>query len=643
MPEIHLLPRHLVNKIAAGEVIERPASVVKELVENALDAGATAIDIAIEDGGKRLISVRDNGKGMSQEDLALAFAPHATSKIASDEDLFRIVTMGFRGEALASIAAVSHAQIVTRRRDGQGESGFDIRCSGDQVEPVKPAPSAVGTVVSARDLFFNIPARRKFLRSSETEVGHITEQLSRLALPRCDVSFALTNNGRSTHRLVGSGSLNQRVQELFGEDLAQGLVALDVNERGTRVSGLLGSPAAGRASNRWQYFFVNGRYVRDRFFSHALKEAYRGLMDPSRSPVAFVFIEIDPAEVDVNVHPAKIEVRFRNGQVLHQQLLSCMRERLRGLKSAPEVNLSPDEKPLDAAGEQRRQSLKQALADFFRSMPPPQSRLRFGSEGSAERTASPDLSPASLSQSHAADDSDQPPAGSRDEWIKAPATNQTSRGTELEPSAEADEPVAIAPPEVPGFSPALPALQVHDSYILTADEEGVLIIDQHALHERVLFEELTRRIAAGALAGQRLLIPQVVSMDEADKTRLFERGELLDRLGIELTDLGPGKLALQRFPMLLSGRNVAADDFLRDLADLLAEQEHSDGPQLLQAILSTIACKAAIKAGDPLTPEEIQSLIRHRSLAENASSCPHGRPTTLKLTLAELAKQFKRT
>jgi DNA mismatch repair protein MutL len=525
--------------------------------------------------------------------------------------------MGFRGEALASIAAVSHAQIVTRSRQGQGESGYEISCGGDELEPVKPAPSAVGTTLSIRDLFFNVPARRKFLRSSETEFGHIAEQLCRLALPRCDVAFTMTHNGRSTHRLPVVPSLAQRVEDLFGDDLAGSLVRLDINERGIRISGLLGAPAMGRASSRWQYFFVNGRYVRDRFFSHALKEAYRGLMEPSRSPVAFVFIEIDPAEVDVNVHPAKIEVRFRNGQLLHSQLLSCLRETLRGQKVAPQVVLpGEEEKPLDPAAEQRRQSLKQAMADFFRSMPPPQPRLGFDE---SRQSQSPNQPPPSV---------------------------QREDGATAKPQAK-----ELAPPSLPQLEQTrpdfaqqdTPALQVHNSYILTADDEGVLIIDQHALHERVLFEELTSRITAGPLAGQRLLIPQVVTMDEPDKARLFERNELLDRLGIELTDLGPGKLALQRFPALLSGRNVAADEFLRDLADLLAEHEHSEGPELLREIISTIACKAAVKAGDPLTPDEMQALISRRGLAENASSCPHGRPTTLKLTLAELAKQFKRT
>ena len=631
MSSIHVLPRHLINMIAAGEVIERPASVVKELVENSLDAGATSIEVAIEEGGHRLIRVRDDGKGMSAEDLKLAFVPHATSKIAEQDDLFRIHTMGFRGEALASIASVSHAQIVTcPRQDNPAGGGYEVRGSAEGIEPVRPAACAPGTAVSIRDLFYSVPARRKFLRSAQTEFGHISEQLAHLALPRCDVRFLLTHNERVVTNLAATASLAQRVADLFGAELAADLLPLDRAEQGIRIRGLLGRPAASRASTRWQYFFVNGRYVRDRFLAHALKEAYRGLTEPTRFPAAFVFLELDEGEVDVNVHPAKIEVRFRNGQMIHSQLLGVMRELLRkagptaGLTfaspaagaSAP-ANTADDGSSGPAPEEQRRESLKEALADFFRSTPPPQPHLAFA--GFHERPA--DASGAVLTKAHEA------AAAEHDSYIPA---RQAAIGPE-EPLPDAP-PVALAP-----------ALQIHNSYIVTSGPEGIVIIDQHALHERIMYEELTRRLASGSLTSQRLLIPQVLPASAADKARLAEHQELLERLGLEITEFGPDSVAVQRYPSLLAERKSPVEEFVRDLVDLLAEQAAVESEQLLQRIVATMACKAAIKAGDELTGQEMRELLARRGDVDRSTACPHGRPTSLTLSLADLEKQFHRT
>ena len=649
---IRVLPSHLVNKIAAGEVIERPASIVKELVENALDAGASRIDVAVADGGRKLISVSDDGAGMGPEDLELAFAPHATSKIAEDADLFAIHTMGFRGEALASIAAVSHAHIRSRPRNA--DSGHELRAAGGEVDAPKPCPSAAGTTVTIRDLFYNTPARRKFMRTPSTEFGHISEQITRLALPHPRVAVRLLHNGRETMALPAADSTAQRVADLFGPELAD--VLLPVRPRGGEVgvAGLVAPPSAARSSGKWQYFFLNGRYIRDRLLSHALREAYRGRIDPNKWPVAFLFIEVDPAAVDINVHPTKIEVRFRDGNRVHGELLASLKETLNRANLDPTAELSgppPAGKPpepnagtdvgsYEPAGgsepahtpaspmaqesiesesggldEARRQSLRQALTDFLKSAPR-QQRLGFS------RPAPHSAAPASAAPMPA------PPVA---------------------PAAQSRLPLGDISAADPGPSLAAVdarAMQVHNSYIVAATAEGLVVIDQHALHERILYNDLKRRLAdpdAAGLASQRLLIPEVVGVTEAEAASLQDRSELLERLGIELQSFGPSSLAVQRFPSLLAERGVAATDFVRSMADLLGEDETADEERLLESVLAMMACKAAVKAGDPLSPEEVEDLLARRGQAEKASACPHGRPTALTLTLAELEKQFHRT
>lgn len=627
MSEIHVLPRHLVNKIAAGEVIERPASVVKELVENALDAGATAVDVTVEDGGKRLIAVRDSGAGMTAEDLALAFAAHATSKIADEEDLFRITSMGFRGEALAAVRAVSQAHIVTRRRadDARDASGCELRAEGETIHAVRPAAAPEGTTVTVRNLFFNTPARRKFLRTAATEFGHVVEQLCRLALPHRQVAFSLTHNGRATHRLPATESLRQRAGDCFGAELAEGLLDFADEGHGVRVSGLLGRPSAARGSGRWQYFFVNGRFIRDRFLGHALREAYRGLIEPNRWPAALVFLEMDPSTVDVNVHPAKVEVRFHNGRLVHSQLLGAIREALNKAELAPSmaIDARAGDEDVSPGEDARRQSLRQALADFFKSAAPAQQRLGFSRPAAPERPR-PAAAP------------ERAGSGGR----PAPAVPTAQEAATL-PGAPAEAPDLRREPTATAAPPG--AIQIHNSYIVAATDEGLAIIDQHALHERILFEELSARIASGNLTTQRLLIPEAVEVGESEKAALADRADLLRRLGVEVSEFGPNTVAVQAFPSLLVERKVPAASFLRDLLDLLGECASSDGAELLERAMAAMACKAAIKAGDPLTDAEIGALLARRCGTQRSSACPHGRPTTLTLTLDELDRQFRRT
>ncbi len=606
---INVLPIHLVNKIAAGEVIERPASIVKELIENSLDAGASRIDVSVEDGGRKLISVTDDGCGMSADDLALAFAPHATSKISSDDDLFAISTMGFRGEALASVAAVSHAHIRSRTADA--DSGYEFSASGEDTGEVRPCAAAPGTTVTIRDLFFNTPARRKFMRTANTEFGHISEQLARLSLPQPKAAFRLTHNGREVQNLSAVDTTLQRVGDLFGSELAEAMLTIVPGGGGVGVAGLAGRPAAGRSSGKWQYYFLNGRYIRDRLLAHALREAYRGLIDPHRWPVAFVFIEIASSEVDVNVHPTKIEVRFRNSQAVHGAVLAALRETLNRADLAPaaETNVpgvaaEPDDT--------RRASLREALADFFKSVPPQQPAFSFPEGQKATHQTAP---------------RETPPFG-------FPVAKPPAEG-----DIEAPLDVRMAAPAPP--SPDL--IQIHNTYIAAATDDGLVIVDQHALHERLIYNDLKRRLTQGPLAAQRMLIPETLTVTPAEADTLQNSSELLGRLGIEVAPFGPDTLAVQQFPSLLVERGVAPAEFLREMVDMLAEDETADSERLLEGVLEMMACKAAVKAGEPLGAAEMADLLTRREEADKASACPHGRPTTLKLTIRELEKQFKRT
>ena len=610
MSRIRVLPPQLVNRIAAGECVERPASVVKELVENALDAGATQVQIEVHDGGRELISVRDDGCGMSPDDLRLCVQPHATSKIAADDDLFNIRTLGFRGEALPSIGSVSRLRLTSRPREA--ELAYSIELDGGVLSGPTPGNAPPGTTVEVRDLFHCVPARRKFLRTTQTEMGQITEQLARLALPQPGVAFALRHGKRVVHGLAATAGLRQRIADLYGEELAEVLLEISREGGGVRVEGLVAPPAESRGASKWEYVFVNGRFVRDRFVGHAVREAYRSLIDPSRYPVVFLFISIDPGHVDVNVHPTKIEVRWRDSNYIHGQVLAALRDKF--LSTRLDAPLRPP-----AEHDAYRERVRAAMVDFFtgrRSDEAQEARRHEGGRSdevtqlrsdqlgenaigaftsSLRHSAAPSLSPGAASLRH-------------------------------------------------GVTPSLPparAIQLHNTYLVVETDDGLMIIDQHALHERVLYEDLRRRIAERPLESQRLLLPEVVRVP-ADRIEALEtHADTLARLGLDLTATGPNSVALHAFPSLLDRVDRAA--FVRDLLDLLSERgARPAADTLLHELLDMMACKAAVKAGDPLTADEIAALLASRESAERSSNCPHGRPTTLRMTLRELERQFKR-
>ncbi|HUB24126.1 MAG TPA: DNA mismatch repair endonuclease MutL [Tepidisphaeraceae bacterium] len=569
---IKQLSASLINRIAAGEVIERPASVVKELVENSIDAGATDILVEVEDGGRALIRVTDNGLGIPAEELPLALASHATSKLETDDDLFAIRTMGFRGEALASIGSVSQARIVSRPPGPQ--IAHQIACDGGELSAVIAAAANGGTSIDVRNLFFNMPARRKFLRGTATEFGHISQTLLRLALPFPNIAFRLIHNGRKALELPMTDPLD-RLLSAWPREFHDLYLPVGGQFSEVSINGIVGLPELARPTPLHQYLFLNGRAIRDKFISHALREAYRGLCEPGRHPAAVILLHLPPDEVDVNVHPTKSEIRFRDGQRIHSIVYSAVREKLLSSDLAPAA--VPVLSAAESAQEQHK-GLREKLAEYFQQSLP-------------EETAPPP----------------QP----------APAATASSR-------------------------PRAQAIQLHNSYLIAQTEDGLIIIDQHALHERIIYEELLARLGRGPLESQRLLLPISLPASPRQMELLERLRPMLERLGIEAGPFGPDSVAVQAFPSFLNRLDPA-----RFVAEILerGEQELLDlnEEELLHEVLDMMACKAAVKAGDALTPPEIEAMLARRVDVDRASNCPHGRPTTLRLTLKDLEKQFKRT
>ncbi|MEP0843197.1 MAG: DNA mismatch repair endonuclease MutL [Phycisphaerae bacterium] len=653
MPRIQVLPDLLVNKIAAGEVIERPASVVKELVENSLDAGATRIEVHVEDGGRRLIRVVDDGCGMDAEDLALAIRPHATSKIAREDDLFGIRTLGFRGEALPSIGAVSQLRVVSRRREA--DQGHEIAVAGDRVEPLRAAAAPPGTTVEVRQLFFNVPARQKFLRTPQTEMGQITEQLARIALVQPRVEFRLTHNARPVHHLKPVEGMRPRIADFYGAELAGTLLEIRRQERGLSLAGWVSRPADSRSTAKWQYLFLNGRFIRDRFIIHAVREAYRGLMESSRYPVVFLALEIDPAEVDVNVHPTKIEVRWRDSNAVYSQVLSALRDRFlradltpalrpdRGFDKTYSRDASDLEGPIeeptaagasggvpgeDPAAERRREEIRRSIAEFFKTAQPIVGPSGGYDPGGHEAGSGRLAEALAYTPRLAGADDDDAAAAPEPAGGLAPLSLERMPLEDAPASSGDDEPDE--------------AFQIHRAYLVAETPDGLVIVDQHALHERILFEQLAAALSRGPLESQRLLIPDLIDVSPDQVAVIELHAEVLARLGFELTAYGPGTIAVHAAPSLL--REGRAREFVRDLLDRLSTRSGPASAEMLtNDLLSMMACKAAVKAGDALSDQEIRALMRQRRRVERSSNCPHGRPTSLRLTIRELERQFKRT
>ena len=642
MPRIKLLSSSLINKIAAGEVIDRPASVVKELVENAIDAMASRIDIYLEEGGRKVIRIVDNGIGMDAADVGLAFQSHATSKIKDADDLFAIHTLGFRGEALPSIGSVSQSSIISRTKGAI--HGAEIRINGGELSEVKECGAPEGTQVEVRELFFNVPVRKKFLKTIPTEMAYISEVLTKFSLSYPAVHFTLTHNNRPVFNLPPVQDTADRIAAFFGEEMRKQLIPVLLREEKFSLCGYIAPPFFDKANARMQFIFLNGRYIKDSAIFRAISEAYHGKLMPKRYPVVFLFMQIDPSEVDVNVHPTKIEVRFRNSSAIYHYVLSSLKEGLNRSPVKPMGGLIPiqrlerdavkaddvalpqkslwDQFPPGKTDEPREPTACHKEDDYH--LLPPQRE-----DVSTDRCPPAENANAISAQMQGEEETTQVPHGER----TSPKINAVPLSRDANMREKGFTPEGNKPRRY---------FQVHNAYIVEETSDGLNIIDQHALHEIILYHEIEKNVHASKLPSQRLLIPELVDLSPKDFFSIIDLKEHLEALGIEIEEFGHNTVVIRSFPQLLKRLN--GKEFLETLLTGFGE---GDGPKgkdkTLNKIISVMACKGAVKAGQWLEPQEIGELLeKKRSMNAFTNNCPHGRPTTLHFSLDDLEKQFKR-
>jgi len=658
MPIIRQLPVSLVNKIAAGEVIERPASVVKEMLENSIDAGSDLIEVMVSGGGIDLLRISDNGCGIEPEQLELALAPHATSKLADSEDLFDVRTLGFRGEALASIAEISH--MTLRSRVASSDGGYELRAQGSDREPIKPCAMNVGTTIEVRHLFFNTPVRRKFMKTPSTEMGHVVEAFTRIALAFPNVHMKLSSNDRVQYDLPPTNRWSERIRAFFGDEIADALISVEHEDEKVKVRGYVADPSVSRSNNRMQYLFLNGRYIRDRALQHALSEAYRGLLMVGRLPICFLQMQIDPKTVDVNVHPTKVEVRFEDSGAIYSRLLHTIRHRFLTSNLVAKAPQAAD--PNSPGNLQQGQNLaprtpeaesNTSLMDWARSqqnVPTFQPFPNAGFSPDVYRSGNPfpgnsfpganpfpGGSPANSPNSAQATTSfeDRLPEGTAASLpIESPATG-VSMGSSTRALNRAE-----GSHEWVGSTPAV-GFQIHNRYLITQDDAGMVIIDQHALHERILFEQIKTKVLSRSLDRQRMLMPATVQLTSSEAAMAIESKAMLAEIGFEIESFGGDTVLLSAYPSILSKR--APEEMLRTVLEaLMSGGKKVNAQDVLDELMNMMACKAAIKAGDRLSDPEISALLEQRHLYHDTHHCPHGRPTALFFSKEQLDKMFKR-
>lgn len=673
-PTIRQLPPNLINQIAAGEVIERPASVIKELLENSIDAGSTRIEVTVQGGGSELIRISDNGCGMTTEQLPLAIASHATSKLPDEDSLFNVATLGFRGEALASIGSVS--DLTIRSRTESEDVGSEIHVRGGSVESPVPAGCPVGTVIEVRNLFFNTPVRHRFLKTAQTEKGHIVEAFTRLALANPQVHFVLKHNQKVLYDLSVTSRWTQRIHEFFGDEISEALIPIRSEDDQIQISGHVCDPSVSRGNNRMQYLFLNGRHIRDRALQHALSEAYRGLLMVGRHPVCFLRMDMPAEMIDVNVHPTKLEVRFTDSGRAYSRLLQSLRHEFLTTnltqRVGPPVPAEADAVvPADAnsiEGNTTGGTLPSALAPNGPSRSEPGWKETPGPHtGSAVPSRAV---PSRLEQEQrqsvidwartgrSSEENQIQPSGvvppfqpfpKRHDMAHGQAVSRTSGGSASSSTEDGgdqrsfDEAGMAKDDGVPSPSVCYLGFQVHNRYLVTQDETGMVVVDQHALHERVLYERVTAKVLerGESLETQRLLVPEPVSLTPAERSAALEARDALAKIGIEIDDFGGESILIQSCPAILA--KVTPGDMLRTLLESVVSAGKTPDPKdLLNHLLATIACKAAVKAGDRLTPEEITSLLEQKDLYHDTHHCPHGRPTALFFSRDELDRMFGR-
>ncbi|MCO7610125.1 DNA mismatch repair endonuclease MutL [Pseudomonas chlororaphis] len=624
---IELLSPRLANQIAAGEVVERPASVIKELLENSLDSGAKRIDVDVEQAGVKLLRVRDDGSGISSDDLPLALARHATSKIRDLEDLERVMSLGFRGEALASISSVARLTLTSRTRDA--EQAWQVETEGRDMAPrVQPAAHPVGTSVEVRDLFFNTPARRKFLKAEKTEFDHLQEVIKRLALARFDVAFHLRHNGKSIlslHEAKDDAARARRVAAVCGSGFLEQALPIEVERNGLHLWGWVGLPTFSRSQADLQYFYVNGRAVRDKLVAHAVRQAYRDVLFNGRHPTFVLFFEVDPSAVDVNVHPTKHEVRFRDGRMVHDFLYGTLHRALGDVR--PEDQLAA---PAAVAGIVRPSGIEAG---------------EFGPQGEMRLAANLALEQPQSESGYSAPGS---AAGNGYQYQYTPRPQPVlpaaeAQGVYREFFAPLPGAAATALPEgqedIPPLGYAL--AQLKGIYILAENALGLVLVDMHAAHERIMYERLKVAMASEGLSGQPLLVPESIAVSQREADCAEEHAAWFQRLGFELQRLGPESLAIRQIPALL--KQAEANRLVHDVLADLMEYGTSDRIQAhLNELLGTMACHGAIRANRRLAVAEMNGLLRDMENTERSGQCNHGRPTWTQLGLDDLDKLFLR-
>ena len=634
-PEIRRLSPDVVNRIAAGEVVERPAAAVKELVENALDAGARRISVSIEAGGLKRMVIEDDGCGMSAEDLVVALERHATSKLVPDDagrvDLLNIHTMGFRGEALPSIASVSRMSISSR---AAGEDAAEVFIEAGRIEGPKPSAftgrGETGTRVEVRDLFHATPARLKFMKGERAESMAVTDTIKRLAMANPEVAFSLENNGRNSLRYgveaEGAEGHLARLGAIMGREFKDNALEVDAEREGVRLSGFAGLPTLNRGNAQMQFLFVNGRPVKDRMLNGVIRAAYQDFLARDRHPMAALFVDLDPEYVDVNVHPAKTEVRFRDAGNVRGLMIGALRHALAAAGHRASTTVADY-----ALGKVK---IEEATAPNLWSVPPAPERQASPSSY-YRQPVGPDLdAPLEPSGLHGAGFQESPAPS----YAQSYAPDWRNDGA---PSARV-EPDAMAPQEAPkDFPLGVARAQLHETYVVAQTADGIVIVDQHAAHERLVYEDMKRQMAAGGVKRQAMLIPDVVELSEDEAERVLERAEELAELGLEIEPFGVGAVCVRATPALFGEMDAAG--LIRDLADDFAEYDAGLAlKERFEEVMGNMACRGSVRAGRRLNGEEMNHLLRQMEATPHSGQCNHGRPTYVELKLADIEKLFGR-
>ena len=668
MSKIQILSQETINQIAAGEVVERPMAVVKELVENAMDAGATSVTVEIRDGGKSLIRITDNGSGMTPEDIPLAFTPHATSKIATAQDLMNVHTLGFRGEALASIASVSQMELITKTREALVGSRYVIE--GGQEKSLEEVGCPEGTTILVRNLFYNTPARLKFLKTPPTEAGYISSVLEHMALSHPDVSFRFINQNNTRLHTSGNGNLKDVIYPIYGREITANLVEVSASEISCHLSGFIGKPAVSRGNRTYMNYFINGRYIKSNVIQKAIEDAYQPYVMQHRYPFTVLHIQIDPTKIDVNVHPQKMELRFTDSQGVYQSIYHAVSEALRFREPVTSVSLDEEKKETKTKKTQIREPeifekmRQEALERVGKAQ-----AVRNSRTAAKEQTVSNNLVREHANYQTAANTDSMPEdrfmkKGSAKQVLsqeaQAQAVNVASPAQETQPSQESnlpqEETSAVPKPaklqfeqqtmfhqgilSEQGKKECQIIGQVFGTYWILQYEDSMYMVDQHAAHEKVLYERFMKKILHHEVMTQQLQPPIIVSLSMAQEEALSRHGNVLEQLGYVVEPFGGHEYAVTGVPAHLP--DVGESELLKEIIDTLAPRQGHETPEILRDRVATMSCKAAVKGGNVLPVDQMKELFLEMMACENPYHCPHGRPTMIKMTRTEIDKKFKR-